>query len=62
MPCTVDRWSAWVPSEATLTRSTAPVRRSRTKTSDTSLVSPDTRLDASAVNAAKRPSALNSGA
>src|SRR5258708_6253043 len=39
--------SAWLPSEATLTRSTVPVARFQTKMSDTWFVSPATRLKAS---------------
>ena len=51
----------WVPSLATLTRSVVSVTRSRTKTSNSSLVSPATRLLASELNATKRPSALMAG-
>ena len=37
------KWSAWAPSEATLTRAVRPVCRSRSKTSSTPLLSPGTR-------------------
>ena len=52
---------AWVPSEATLTRSVTPVRRSWTKTSLVPFVSPLTRLEAELVKATKRPSAEMDG-
>jgi hypothetical protein len=52
---------AWVPSEATLARVTAPVCRSWTKTSNAPFVSPRTRLLATDSNATKRPSALIAG-
>src|SRR5207253_1683861 len=48
---------AWVPSEATLTRSVMPVCRSWTNTSVVPFVSLATRSVASLCNATKRPSA-----
>src|SRR5947208_4418361 len=51
----------WVPSDATLTRSVTPVRRSCTKTSEPPLVSPLTRLEAKLSKATKRPSAEMDG-
>src|SRR5207249_3504361 len=51
-----------VPSEATLTRSVTPVRRSWTKTSSALFESPLTRLEAKLSKATKRPSAEMDGA
>ena len=52
---------ASIPFQARLTRSTAPVARSRTKTSVSPLVSPGTRSLASLWKARKRPSADSAG-
>jgi hypothetical protein len=49
--------SASVPSFATLTRSVVPDTRSRTKMSDSSFVSPATRLSAADAKTTNRPSA-----
>src|SRR5439155_1055441 len=54
---TTDAPLPWVSSEATLTRSVTPVRRSWTKTSSAPFVSPLTRLEARLAKATKRPSA-----
>ena len=53
--------SASVPSDATLTRSVAPVERSYTNTSDIPFVSPATKFEASELNATNRPSSLKTG-
>ena len=57
-----DASSAWAAFEsATLTRSTTPVRLSRTNTSLTLFVSSSTRLEALDEKATKRPSPLSTG-
>ena len=56
-----EKASACVPSEATDTRSIAPVRVSVTKTSTSLLVSSGTRLDAGLAHATRLPSALSLG-
>src|SRR5829696_7579311 len=53
--------SAWASELLTLTRSVAPVRRSRTKTSEVLLVSFATRSEARDWKATKRPSDLMEG-
>ena len=49
--------AAWVPSEATLTRTVSPVLRSWTNTSEAPFESPATRLLARLAKATSRPSA-----
>jgi hypothetical protein len=48
----------WLPSTFRLARTVVPASRSRTKTSGTPLLSPDTRFVAPESNATRRPSAL----
>jgi hypothetical protein len=54
-------WFPWVPFEATLTRSVAPLPRSCMNTSATALVSPATRFDAKLWKTARVPSAERRG-
>src|SRR5437016_3230691 len=56
LPAAGSVWSS-LPSDATLTRSVTPVRRSWTKTSPLAFVSPLTRFDAKLWKATKRPPA-----
>ena len=51
----------WVPSDATLTRSTVSASRSYTNTSEVSFVSPGTKLEAHELKATNRPSELIDG-
>lgn len=58
---TCDAPLPWVPPVLTLTRLSCPVVRSRTKMSETPLVSPVTRFVAADSKVTKRPSALTQG-